>query len=281
MCGIAGVYNYANDRSIDAALLKQMTDAIAHRGPDDDGFLIQGRVGLGHRRLSIIDVSGGHQPIFNEDGTVAIVFNGEIYNYQALAQLVEARGHKLQTRSDTETIVHLYEEFGEGCVAMLRGMFAFAIWDGRKQTMLLARDRLGKKPLYYADYQGRVLFGSEVKSIIQDPAIPREIDPQAMADYFSFLAIPAPKSIFKHVRKLRPAHYLVVTPNGVREREYWDIDFSQTEIRSEEEWQEQLLDCLPVSRKVVNSLWNSNAWPQSYRWGHRAWPGRPWCSACC
>ena len=121
MCGIAGVYNYANDRSIDAALLKQMTDAIAHRGPDDDGFLIQGRVGLGHRRLSIIDVSGGHQPIFNEDGTVAIVFNGEIYNYQALAQLVEARGHKLQTRSDTETIVHLYEEFGEGCVAMLRG----------------------------------------------------------------------------------------------------------------------------------------------------------------
>jgi asparagine synthase (glutamine-hydrolysing) len=244
MCGIAGVYNYANDRPIDAALLKQMTDAIAHRGPDDDGFLIQGRIGLGHRRLSIIDVSGGHQPIFNEDGTVAIVFNGEIYNYLELAKLVESRGHKLQTRSDTETIVHLYEEFGEGCVAMLRGMFAFAIWDGRQQTMLLARDRLGKKPLYYADYQGRVLFGSEVKSIIQDPAIPREIDPQAMADYFSFLAIPAPKSIFKHVRKLRPAHYLVVTRSGVREQEYWDIDFSQTEIRSEAEWQEQLLDAL-------------------------------------
>ncbi len=247
MCGIAGVYNYANERPIDAALLKQMTDAIAHRGPDDDGFLLQGRVGLGHRRLSIIDVSGGHQPIFNEDGTVAIVFNGEIYNYLELAHLVEARGHTLQTRSDTETIVHLYEEFGEGCVAMLRGMFAFAIWDGRKQsqpTMLLARDRLGKKPLYYADHQGRLLFGSEVKSIIQDPAIPREIDYEALADYFSFLAIPAPKSIFKHVRKLRPAHYLVVTPNGVREREYWDIDFSQTEIRSEEEWQEQLLDAL-------------------------------------
>jgi asparagine synthase (glutamine-hydrolysing) len=247
MCGIAGVYNYASEQPIDAARLKHMTDVIAHRGPDDDGFFIAGRVGLGHRRLSIIDVAGGHQPIFNEDGTVAIVFNGEIYNYLELAKLVEARGHKLQTRSDTETIVHLYEEFGEGCVALLRGMFAFAIWDGRKQTqptMLLARDRLGKKPLYYADYRGRLLFGSEVKSIIADPAIPREIDPEALADYFSFLAIPAPKSIFQHVRKLRPAHYLVVTPNGVREQEYWDIDFRQPEIRSAEEWQEQLLDAL-------------------------------------
>ncbi len=244
MCGIAGVYNYADEQPIDRALLQRMTDVIAHRGPDDDGFLIQGRVGLGHRRLSIIDVSGGHQPIFNEDGTVAIVFNGEIYNYLELAKLVEARGHKLQTRSDTETIVHLYEEFGESCVAMLRGMFAFAIWDGRTQTMLLARDRLGKKPLYYADYQGRFLFGSEVKSIIQDPAIPRDIDAEALADYFSFLAIPAPKSIFQHVRKLRPAHYLVVTPNSLREQEYWDIDFSQTEIRSEAEWQGQLLDAL-------------------------------------
>lgn len=244
MCGIAGVYNYANERRIEETQLKQMTDVIVHRGPDDDGFWVAGRAGLGHRRLSIIDVAGGHQPIFNEDGTVAIVFNGEIYNYQELAQLVEARGHNLKTRSDTETIVHLYEEFGEQCVAMLRGMFAFAIWDTRQQTMLLARDRLGKKPLYYADYKGRVLFGSEVKCIIADPEIPREIDPEALADYFSFLAIPAPKSIFKHVRKLRPAHYLVVTPNGVREQEYWDIDFSQTETRSEAEWQEQLLEAL-------------------------------------
>jgi asparagine synthase (glutamine-hydrolysing) len=244
MCGIAGAYNYAHEQPIDPSLLKRMTDVIAHRGPDDDGFFIQGQVGLGHRRLSIIDVSGGHQPIFNEDGTIAIVFNGEIYNYLELAKLVEARGHVLQTRSDTETIVHLYEEFGEACVAMLRGMFAFAIWDGRNQTMLLARDRLGKKPLYYADHQGRFLFASEVKSIIQDPTIPRDIDAEALADYFSFLAIPAPKSIFQHVRKLRPAHYLVVTPNSLREQEYWDIDFSQTEVRSEAEWQGQLLESL-------------------------------------
>lgn len=244
MCGIAGVFHYASEQAVSAELLKQMTDVIAHRGPDDDGFLLSGKAGLGHRRLSIIDVSGGHQPIFNEDGSVAIVFNGEIYNYRELAQLVEARGHHLKTRSDTETIVHLYEEFGEACVAMLRGMFAFAIWDSRQQTMLLARDRLGKKPLYYTDFQGCFSFGSEVKSVIQDRAIPREIDPEALADYFSFLAIPAPKSIFKHVRKLRPAHYLVVTPNGVREREYWDIDFNQTEIRSAAEWQEQLLEAL-------------------------------------
>ncbi len=244
MCGIAGVFHFASEQPINPALLKQMTDVISHRGPDDDGFYIAERVGLGHRRLSIIDVSGGHQPIFNEDETVAIVFNGEIYNYQELAQLVEARGHHLKTRSDTETIVHLYEEFGEDCVAMLRGMFAFAIWDSRKQTMLLGRDRLGKKPLYYADYGGKFYFGSELKCIIQDREIPRTINSEALADYFSFLAIPAPKTIFQHVRKLRPAHYLVVTPNGLREREYWDLDFSQTEIHSEEEWQAQLFDAL-------------------------------------
>ncbi len=244
MCGIAGIYNYGNKVKADSALLKQMTDVIAHRGPDDDGFYIKDTVGLGHRRLSIIDVSGGHQPIFNEDGTVAIVFNGEIYNYQKLAKLVEDRGHTLQTRSDTETIVHLYEEFGEKCVAMLSGMFAFAIWDSRNNSMLLARDRLGKKPLYYSDFNGKFSFGSEVKCLIQDPEIPREIDVQALADYFSFLAIPAPKSIFKHVRKVRPAHYLVVTAQGIREQEYWDLNFNQVEDRSEEEWAENLISSL-------------------------------------
>ena len=247
MCGIAGIYNYENTVSADAALLKQMTDVIAHRGPDDDGFYVTDTVGLGHRRLSIIDVSGGHQPIFNEDGTVAIVFNGEIYNYQKLAKLVEERGHTLQTRSDTETIVHLYEEFGEKCVAMLSGMFAFAIWDSRNNSMLLARDRLGKKPLYYSDFKGKFSFGSEVKCLIQDPEIPREIDVQALADYFSFLAIPAPKSIFKHVRKVKPAHYLVVNAQGIREQEYWDLDFNQVEEHSEEEWAENLISSLQAS----------------------------------
>jgi asparagine synthase (glutamine-hydrolysing) len=244
MCGITGIFHYASDEPVSDAVLRRMTDVIAHRGPDDDGFHVAARAGLGHRRLSIIDVAGGHQPIFNEDGTVAVVFNGEIYNYRELAKLVEARGHKFKTRSDTETIVHLYEEFGEACVAMLGGMFAFAVWDARHQKLLLARDRLGKKPLYYADVRGRFAFGSEVKSLLEYPHVPRELDPEAVADFFSFEYVPAPKSIFKAVRKLRPAHYLVVTREGVSEREYWDLDFSRTEERSEEEWCERLIEKL-------------------------------------
>jgi asparagine synthase (glutamine-hydrolysing) len=240
MCGISGIYHYKNEEPVSRAILQQMNDVIAHRGPDDDGFHITPRAGLGHRRLSIIDVSGGHQPIFNEDGKVAIVFNGEIYNYKELQQLTESRGHKYQTRSDTETIIHLYEEFGEKCVAMLQGMFAFAIWDENKQMMLLARDRLGKKPLYYSDYAGRFIFGSELKSVMANPEVPREVDAEAVADYFSFQYIPSPKTIFRHARKLRPAHYLVVTRQGVRETEYWDLDFSRVEQRSEQEWSEML-----------------------------------------
>lgn len=244
MCGISGVYNYAHDEPVNQAVLRRMTDSIAHRGPDDEGFYLNGRVGLGHRRLAIIDVAGGQQPIFNEDGSVAIIFNGEIYNYRALTQLVEARGHKLQTKSDTETIVHLYEEFGAACVEQLRGMFAFAIWDAHRQTLLLARDRVGKKPLYYADVGGRLIFGSELKAVVAHPAVPRALDEQAVADYFTYQYIPAPKTIFRHVRKLRAGHYLLVTPQGAREHEYWDIDFSQTEQRSEDEWCERLLTSL-------------------------------------
>ncbi|NOT60957.1 MAG: amidotransferase 1, exosortase A system-associated [Acidobacteria bacterium] len=244
MCGITGLYHYASERPVEQSVLQRMTDVIAHRGPDDDGFHLAGRAGLGHRRLSIIDVSGGHQPIFNEDGSVAIVFNGEIYNYKELAALVEAKGHTLKTRSDTETIVHLYEEFGEQCVAMLRGMFALAIWDSRKQTMLLARDRVGKKPLYYADTQGVLAFGSELKCLLQHPLVPRELNREAVADYFTYYYVPAPKTIFKAARKLRAGHYLIVTPSGLREQQYWDIDFSHVEERSEEEWTGQLIDAL-------------------------------------
>ncbi|MFN0120053.1 MAG: XrtA/PEP-CTERM system amidotransferase [Blastocatellia bacterium] len=244
MCGISGIWHYGRQEPVDENILRRMTDVIAHRGPDDDGFHLDGTVGLGHRRLSIIDVSGGHQPIFNEDGTVAIVFNGEIYNYRELAALVEARGHQLKTRSDTETIVHLYEEFGAECVAMLHGMFAFAIWDKRQNQMLVARDRLGKKPLYYAAHDGRFVFGSELKSVAANPAIPREMDFQALADYFSYQYIPSPKTIYSHIRKLRPAHYLLVNSQGVSEREYWDVDFSVTEQRSEEEWIERLIEAL-------------------------------------
>ena len=149
MCGITGIYHYANEQAVNEAVLRRMTDVIAHRGPDDDGFYVTGKVGLGHRRLSIIDVVGGHQPLFNEDGTVAIVFNGEIYNYKELACIVEARGHTLRTRSDTEVLVPGYESWGCDLAARLRGMFAFAIWDVRAERLYFARDRLGKKPFFY------------------------------------------------------------------------------------------------------------------------------------
>lgn len=242
MCGIAGIYNYASSEPINESVLRRMTGVIAHRGPDEDGFYVADRIGFGHRRLSIIDVAGGHQPIFNEDRSAAIIFNGEIYNYRELAQLVEARGHRLQTKSDTETIIHLYEEFGDACVEKLRGMFAFAIWDARRQQLLLARDRVGKKPLYYADVGGCLIFASELKSLLEHPLMTREMDHQAVADYFSYQFIPAPKTIFRHARKLQAGHILVVTPTGIREQQYWDIDFSQTENRGEAEWSELLFD---------------------------------------
>src|SRR5262245_8085192 len=247
MCGITGIFHYADREPVDERTLWRMTDTIAHRGPNDEGYLVDGPIGLGHRRLSIIDVAGGRQPIFNEDGTIAIVFNGEIYNYLELAQIVEARGHQLKTKSDTETIIHLYEDFGEVCVTMLRGMFAFAIWDERNQRLMLARDRVGKKPLYYANHDGRLIFGSELKAVIENECVPRELDAQAIADYFSFQYIPAPRTIFRHVRKLKAGHYLIVTPDSITNREYWDIDFSQPEERPEGEWCSMLLEAFHES----------------------------------
>jgi len=242
MCGITGIFHYNRNEPVRRDALRRMTDVIAHRGPDDDGYYMDRNIGLGHRRLSIIDVKGGHQPIFNEGGDIAIVFNGEIYNYCELAQLLQSRGHKFKTNSDTETIVLLYEDFGEACISMLRGMFAFAIWDGRRRRLVLARDRVGKKPLYYAEHNGRFIFGSELKSVIENEMIPRVLDERALADYFSFQYIPAPKTIFRHVRKLRAGHYLIVTPDGVTDREYWDIDFSQPEMHDVGEWSARLLE---------------------------------------
>jgi asparagine synthase (glutamine-hydrolysing) len=242
MCGITGIYHYSSEEPIDERTLWRMNGVIAHRGPDDEGFYVDGAVGLGHRRLSIIDIGGGRQPIFNEDGSIAIVFNGEIYNFLELAHLLEAKGHELKTRTDTETIVHLYEDFGESCVALLRGMFAFAIWDSNTRKLFLARDRIGKKPLYYCDYDGRLIFGSELKAVIENEDVPRYMDPNAVADYFSFQYIPAPRTIYRHVRKLKPGHYLTVSPEGVKVREYWDIDFSQPENRAENEWCSRLLE---------------------------------------
>ncbi len=244
MCGITGIYHYASEAPVDERILRRMTGVLEHRGPDDEGYHVVSRVGLGHRRLEVIDPEGGHQPIFNEDGTIAIVFNGEIYNYRELAEFLESRGHRLRTRSDTETVVHLYEEFGEACLSMLQGMFAFALWDERRGRMLLARDRLGKKPLYYAFFDGRLIFGSEIKALLEFPGISRRIDPTALADYLSYQYIPAPKSIYDGIKKLRAGHYLIVSGEGLQDREYWDIDFSAAEEHDERSWCVLLLEAL-------------------------------------
>ncbi|MGH7451740.1 MAG: asparagine synthetase B family protein, partial [bacterium] len=167
MCGICGTFNFSRDAEVDAAEVRRMNEQIIHRGPDEDGFYLNGRIGLAMRRLSIIDLSGGQQPITNEDETVWIVFNGEIYNYPELRQDLEKRGHRFKTRSDTEAIVHAYEEYGVDCPAKLNGMFAFAIWDARSERLFLSRDRLGKKPLYYYHDRERLVFGSELKSLLQ------------------------------------------------------------------------------------------------------------------
>src|SRR5215470_6477301 len=210
MCGICGIYTFASDPRIDRQLLQAMTDRLVHRGPDGAGYFVDKHIGLGHRRLSIIDVAGGQQPIFNADRTKVIVFNGEIYNYRPLRDALLQKGHHFQTQSDTEVILHLYEEVGEACVEQLRGMFAFAIWDQCDRKLLLARDRLGIKPLYYTLHDGRCVFGSEMKALIRDPAVPRELDIQALDYYFSLLYIPAPHTIFRHICKLPPAHTLTV-----------------------------------------------------------------------
>jgi asparagine synthase (glutamine-hydrolysing) len=240
MCGICGIFQ-ADGTVVQRSTLKAMADTIRHRGPDDEGFYACGPIGLAHRRLSIIDVAGGHQPISNEDGSVWIAFNGEIYNFEDLNRRFLSHGHTMKTRSDTETIVHLYEELGEECFSHLRGMFSLALWDGRRQQLLLARDRIGKKPLFYAWDGRRLIFASEMKALFPAGAVPKDIDLEALSDYFSYQYVPAPKTIYRAVRKLRAAHYLAVTRSGIREVPYWDIDFSATERRSEAEWCDALL----------------------------------------
>ena len=241
MCGICGVYNVGTGESVPVPLLKKMADSIVHRGPDEEGFFSDGPVGFAHRRLSIIDVEGGHQPQTNETQTVWVIFNGEIYNFQELREFLIQKGHTFKSRSDTEVIVHLYEEKGEDCFRELRGMFAIALWDSQKRQLILARDRVGKKPLFFAYTREKVVFGSEMKAVLAVPEISKDIDLEALSDYFSLLYVPSPKSIFQSVRKVLPGHYVVISERGIREEEYWDIDFSQVILKSEDEWCEQLM----------------------------------------
>jgi asparagine synthase (glutamine-hydrolysing) len=218
-----------------------MAAVMTHRGPDGEGFYFGESIGLAHRRLSIIDLEGGKQPLCNEDESVWTVFNGEIYNYVELRNQLVAKGHTFATNSDTEVIVHLYEDEGPGLFERLRGMFAIAIWDARNRRLILGRDRLGKKPLFYSFFGDTLAFASEMKALLQIPEVPRDIDHEALADYFSLMYVPSPKSIFKAVRKVRPAHYLVVDHHGASEKPYWDLDFSHAEDKSEEQWCEELL----------------------------------------
>jgi asparagine synthase (glutamine-hydrolysing) len=217
-----------------------MAETIRHRGPDDEGIFVGAGIGFGFRRLSIIDVKGGHQPIPNEDQSIWVMLNGEIYNYSELRRDLITRGHRFSTCSDTETIVHLYEECGEECFARLRGMFAIALWDSRNRKLLLARDRMGKKPLFYATNTKRIVFGSELKSLLAGDALPRDLDICALSDYFSFGYIPAPKTVYRSVQKLLPGHFLVASSAGVHVKPYWDISFGHLEDHSEEEWCERL-----------------------------------------
>lgn len=227
MCGICGkLWLREPHRAVDPVELERMNQVIAHRGPDDRGSYFQGPVGLGHRRLSIIDLSTGHQPISNEDGTIWIVYNGEVYNYLDLVPDLEARGHVFKTKSDTEAIVHLYEEEGEECVRKLKGMFSFALWDSRNQKLLLARDRVGIKPLYYFLNDTVLLFASEVKAILQDPAVHPETDWVALDLFLRHLYVPGERTLFQGIRKLLPGHYLVAKRGKVSATQYWDLDFS-------------------------------------------------------
>jgi asparagine synthase (glutamine-hydrolysing) len=224
MCGIAGVFEYAPEAEVSRNLVVRMTDLIAHRGPDDSGHMCRGSVGLGHRRLSIIDLSAaGHQPMGSEDGTIWITYNGECYNYAGLRDWLRGRGHQFRSGSDTEVLLRLYQEKGEAFLADIDGMFAFAIWDARQQTLLVARDRIGIKPLYYFADRDHFLFASEMKALLADPRVPTNVDETALADYFQLLSIPDPRSILQGVKKLLPGHYLKVTRRGVECRRYWDL----------------------------------------------------------
>lgn len=226
MCGIAGVYNFGCQVSPDPAGLKKMCDVIRHRGPDDEGFFVSGTVGLGMRRLAIIDLATGDQPICNEDKTVQVVLNGEIYNFQELRRDLE-RMHRFSTRSDTEVIVHLYEEYGEACVEKLRGMFAFALWDEKKGILFIARDRVGKKPLYYTLSNGALVFGSEIKSILSYTRHTPELDPESLDLYLTYQYVPSPRTIFRGIHSLPPAHTLICDRQGrIVTKKYWDLDFS-------------------------------------------------------
>ncbi len=220
MCGISGVFDLRGT-AVEPGLVHRMAAALSHRGPDGEGFHIDGRIGLGHRRLSIIDLAGGAQPISNEDDTIQIIFNGEIYNFIELRKELEAAGHRFKTRSDTEVILHGYEEWGTDCVSRFNGMFAFAIWDSNRQRLFIARDHLGIKPLYYTQVGSRLLFASEIKALLEDPQCPRAVNLSALGQLFTLRFVPSPNTMFEGIHKLPPGHSMFADASGVHVERYW------------------------------------------------------------
>ena len=242
MCGIAGIFNYRDSIPVDHFQLKRMADSMIHRGPDDEGFFIGGPIGLAHRRLSIIDLAGGHQPMSNEDDSIWVVFNGEIYNYLALREFLVSKGHVFKTRSDTEVIVHAYEEFGVEFVEKLRGMFAFALWDAPRKRLILVRDRLGIKPVYYLANSEQIAFASEIKGILQLQGEKSDVELSSLGAYFNIRYVPGPRTMFQHIMKLPPGHMMIVENGVVTIRKYWEVVFEGDDYRSEKELKGELED---------------------------------------
>lgn len=244
MCGIVGIVDLRDRAPIDKGVLERMNGAQSHRGPDGDGIHVEPGVGLGHRRLAIIDLGGGRQPLFNEDGSVVVVYNGEIYNFRELAAELAACGHTFRTHCDTEVIVHAWEEWGAACVERFRGMFAFALWDRNRQTLFLVRDRVGIKPLYYAEVgDGQVVFGSELKALLAHPGVRRDVDPRAVEEYLAFGYVPDPRSIFRGVHKLAAGHVIEARRgDGLpAPRRYWDVPFRPVAAAGEADLAEELV----------------------------------------
>src|ERR1035437_6074551 len=253
MCGITGTIYFDKERNINPSVLKNMSDAIYHRGPDDEGFYINRNVGLGFRRLSIIDLKTGHQPLANGNDTIHIVFNGEIYNYLETRQILQKKGYVFKTATDTEVIVHLYEEYGVDCLKYLRGMFAFAIWDNNKQQLFCARDRFGIKPFYYYKDKEKLVFGSEIKAILKGEGIDKTLSYDALDSYFAFGYITSDLSIFKNINKLQPGHFLILSFKdkvSIEIKKYWKICFEPDYSKSEKQWTEEIEGCLSETVKM-------------------------------
>ena len=249
MCGIAGIVR-SDGAPVDRELVARMNEAIRHRGPDEDGFYFSDGVGLAMRRLAIIDLKSGQQPIPNSDRTAWIVFNGEIYNYRELRGQLEELGHMFHTDSDTEAIVHAYDQYGTDCPKYLRGMFAFAIWDERTKSLFLARDRVGKKPLLYAKLDGELVFGSEFTALLEHPRISRDVDFEAIHHYLSFICVPAPLTAYRAIRKLEPGHWLLWRGGEIKTERYWELDFSKKVSMDEEEAGECVVELLRDAVRV-------------------------------